>query len=126
MQASEPGDVLKTKLTETISTSLWDRWDIDACDASLKELIAKVESKYEGLEVRDVLRGNAPVYFHAIMDAAGKEKDKERTMNTKLCELLDITKEDEPYVDLTLTCTRKGEDKLLDGVPPLRVTLFKQ
>ena len=125
MQASEPGDVQKTKLTETISTSLWDRWDIEACDLSLKEVIQKVESKYEGLEVRDVLRGNAPVYFHAIMNAPGKEKDRERTMNAKLAELLEITKEDEPYVDLTLTCTRKGEDKLLDGVPPLRVTLFK-
>jgi hypothetical protein len=126
MQASEPGDVQTTKLTEAISTSLWDRWDIEACGASLKELIQMVETKYEGLEVRDVLRGNAPVYFHAIMNAAGKEKDKERTMNAKLAELLDITKEDEPYVDLTLTCTRSGEDKLLDGVPPLRVTLFKK
>jgi hypothetical protein len=43
MQASEPGDVLKIKLTEKIETTLWDRWEIDAKGLSLKETIEKVE-----------------------------------------------------------------------------------
>jgi len=30
MQASEPGDVEKIKLTETISATLWDRWEVEA------------------------------------------------------------------------------------------------
>jgi hypothetical protein len=29
MQASEPGDVAKTKLTEDIQVTLWDRWDVN-------------------------------------------------------------------------------------------------
>lgn len=28
MQASEPADVLKTKLTETLEVTLWDRWEV--------------------------------------------------------------------------------------------------
>lgn len=28
MQASEPGDVLKTKFTDQIETTLWDRWEL--------------------------------------------------------------------------------------------------
>ena len=28
MQASEPGDVLKTKLTENLEVTLWDRWEV--------------------------------------------------------------------------------------------------
>jgi len=30
MQAGEPGDVPKTKLTEKLETTLWDRWEVDA------------------------------------------------------------------------------------------------
>lgn len=28
MQASEPGDVMKTKLTESLEVTLWDRWEV--------------------------------------------------------------------------------------------------
>lgn len=28
MQASEPGDVSKTKLTDKIEVTLWDRWEV--------------------------------------------------------------------------------------------------
>ena len=28
MQASEPGDALKTKLLEGLEVSLWDRWEV--------------------------------------------------------------------------------------------------
>lgn len=77
MQASEPGDVQKIKLTDKIETTLWDRWEVEGANLTLKELMASVEAKYEGLEVRDVLRGTTPLYFHAIMNAAGREKEKE-------------------------------------------------
>jgi len=128
MQASEPGDVLKVKLTDKIEATLWDRWEIDAQKLSLAETISKVEEKYEGLEVRDMLRGNAPIYFHAIMSAPGKEKEKENTLKTKLAELLEFesdTQDGENYVDLTITCIVKGDPKatILEGVPPLRVKL---
>lgn len=127
MQASEPGDVQKTKLTDKIETSLWDRWEVDAKNLTLREVMAKVEEKYEGLVVRDVLRGNAPIYFHAIMNAAGKEKEKESALNTPLASLLaaqagNADEEAESYVDLTITCSAKGDDTstVLEGVPILR------
>lgn len=131
MQASEPGDVQKVKLTEKMEATLWDRWEVDGTNPTLKDLIAKVEAKYEGLEVRDVLRGNAPLYFHAIMNAAGREKEREQALNSTLADLLDVSLEDiskgelEPYVDLTITCTLKGdqEGKIVEGVPPLRAKL---
>jgi hypothetical protein len=88
MQASEPGDVQKTKVTDKLVTSLWDRWEIEAHNCSLKETFQKFEEKYEGLEIRDVMRGNTPVYFYAIMNAAGKEKDKEKTLSSQVSELL--------------------------------------
>jgi len=77
MQASEPGDVQKTKLTDKIETTLWDRWEVQAQGLSLRAVIAKVEAEYEGLSVRDVIRGNTPVFFSAIMSAPGKEKERE-------------------------------------------------
>jgi len=128
MQASEPADVLKVKLTDKIEATLWDRWEVDAQKLSLAEVISKVEAKYEGLEVRDVLRGNEPIYFHAIMNAPGQEKQKESTLKTNLAELLELDPEaedGEPYADLTITCVRKGDQDatILDGVPPLRVKL---
>ena len=127
MQASEPGDVQKIKLTDKIETTLWDRWDVDAKGLTLKETIQKVEEKYAGLEVRDVLRGNAPIFFHAVMSAPGKEKEKEKLMATKLAELLEFDPSDkdcDPYVDLTITCVSKEKPAdILEGVPTLRVTL---
>lgn len=35
-------------------------------------MMAKIEETYVGLEVRDIMRGNMPIYFHAIMQAEGK------------------------------------------------------
>ena len=103
---------MKIKLTDKIETTLWDRWEVDAQKLSLAETISKVEEKYEGLEVRDVLRGNETIYFHAIMNAPGKEKEKENTLKAKLAELLEFdpdTQDGESYVDLTVTCIVKGD-----------------
>jgi len=131
MQASEPGDVLKTKLTDKIETTLWDRWEVDGKNSTLREVIAKVEAKYEGLTVRDVLQGGAPIFFHAIMNAPGKEKDKEQALNSMLAELVGAIAEgsaepDEPYIDLTITCVPNDDPtaEVLEGVPPLRVKLI--
>jgi hypothetical protein len=43
MQASEPGDALKTKLTEEIEVSLWDRWEVKkGKNLKLKEVISTI------------------------------------------------------------------------------------
>jgi len=123
MQASEPGDVIKTKLTEDIEVTLWDRWEVKkGKDVKLMEVIKHIEETYEGLEVRDVMRGNAPLYFAAIMNAPGKEQDKEKALNSKVSELAG-SENDDKYVDINITCIKKGdyEDKILVGVPPVRV-----
>lgn len=128
MQASEPGEIAKTKLAEGIEVTLWDRWDVNKGtgkkDITLSEVIKLVEDMHKGvLEVRDVMRGNAPIYFHAIMNAKGKEADKEKTMSSKVADLANIDPSEDKYVDLNITCILTGdsEDKILSGVPPVRV-----
>jgi hypothetical protein len=128
MQASEPGEIAKTKLAEGIEVTLWDRWDVNKGsgnkDISLSEVIKQVQEMHKDiLEVRDVMRGNAPIYFHAIMNAKGKEADKEKIMNSKVAELANIDPSEDKYVDLNITCVLTGdqEDKILSGVPPVRV-----
>jgi len=130
MQASEPADVQKTKLTASIETTLWDRWTVDAKGLTLKEVMAKVEEQHAGLVVKDVLRGNAPIYFHAIMSAPGREKDKEKALNTPLVELLEAqmghtNEELDQYVDLTITCSATDDKAggIIAGVPVLRASL---
>jgi len=123
MQASEPGDLIKTKLTDKIEVTLWDRWDVKlGKHIKLNEVIKYIEDTYEGLEVRDVMRGNTPIYFSAIMNATGKESEKEKTLNEKIFELVGAESDDR-YVDLTLTFVKKGdtEEKILSGVPTVRV-----
>lgn len=47
------------------------------------------------------------------MNAPGKEKEREETLNTQLADLLgfDVKSGDcDKYVDLTITCIRKGDD----------------
>ena len=124
MQASEPGDVSKTKLTEDIEVTIWDRWEVKkGKDVKLKDVIKYIEETYQGLKVRDVLRGSQPIYFDAIMNAPGKEKEKEKTLESKLIDLLGIDISEEKYCDLNVTCVKEGdkEDKILSGVPIVRV-----
>jgi len=49
------------------------------------------------------MRGNAPIYFHAIMGVAGKEKEREKVMNSQVSDLI-LGDFDEKYVDLNITC----------------------
>lgn len=54
---------------ENLETSLWDRWEIKlGKDVKLAEVIKYIEEKYKGLLVRDVMKGNSPIYFYAIMN----------------------------------------------------------
>ena len=44
-------------------------------------------------------------------------------MNSKVAELANIDPSEDKYVDLNITCVLAGdqEDKILSGVPPVRV-----
>lgn len=123
LQAGEPGPLAKVKLLEGLEVSLWDRWEVkDAKNMTLKAFIAHIEDKYQGLEIRDVMRGNQPIFFHAIMNASGKEQEKKKVLESKLKPLTE-SDSDDLYVDLGITCIRKddAEAKILNGVPTVRV-----
>jgi len=126
MQASEPGNVIKEKLLEGLEVSLWDRWEVkQAKTMTLASFITHLETTYEGLEIRDVMKGGAPIFFHAIMNAPQKVQEKKKVMETLLSKLTDI-ETDETYVDLAITCVRKNDPEgdaaeIISGVPPVRV-----
>lgn len=84
-------------------------------------MIKQIQDDHKGLEVRDVMRGNAPIYFHAIMSAPGKEAEREKTLGSKISELTGVDPQEDRYVDLNITCVADTEDKILAGVPPVRV-----
>lgn len=126
MQASEPGDIAKLKLAEGLpEVTLWDRWEVRSHskkDTTLGEVISALQEQQKGLlEVRDVLRGNAPLFFHAIMSAPGKEADKAKALEAKVAELAGVDPSEDKYVDLSITCALKGEEQIIAGVPPVRV-----
>ena len=53
---------------EGLEVSLWDRWEVqNAASMTLAAFIAHLETTYNGLEIRDVMKGGTPIYFHAIM-----------------------------------------------------------
>ena len=73
MLAGEPGNVKKDKLLEGLEVSIWDRWELkDFKNGSLQNMMTLIEEMHKGLEVRDIMRGNMPLFFHAIMSAEGK------------------------------------------------------
>lgn len=121
LERSEPGDVAKEQLLEGLEVSLWDRWEMQAdTETTIGDAVAFVEDKFKGLEVRDVLRGNKPVFLYAIMHAQGKEKEREKLLATSLHAATE-SYPDDIYVDLNITCSRKGDKEILNGVPPLRI-----
>jgi len=69
-----------------------------------------------------VMRGNLPIYFHAIMSDPAKSADKAQALATPIHKLAGCNSDDE-YVDLNITCVRKDDEekKILEGVPPVRV-----
>jgi hypothetical protein len=48
IQMSEPGEVIKSKITEKLTVNLWDRWDVE-CEksATFGDLYEMLSKKYE-------------------------------------------------------------------------------
>jgi len=60
----------------------------------LQALIKKVEQQYKGLEVRDVMKGNQPIYFHALMNDPSKATEKQTVMSTPVHKLVESAADD--------------------------------
>jgi len=121
---SEPGTAPTTKLTEKLTVNIWDRWDVNLPrNATLKDLFTELENTYD-LKPKDVTYGNQNIYFHALMDIKGKEKEKEEKLNSKLEDLLGLEKEDK-YADLSVMFSRKEENEIVKGAPSVRAFLLQ-
>ena len=117
---SEPGPPKKTQLTPELSVTLWDRWEVKVekgKEAPFEELLTLLKSTYK-LEPKDFFKGNKPLYLDAVMAPAAKAK----FLKSKLDDALDLDG-DEKFVDLTITFSKPGETKLLEGIPPVRLFL---
>jgi len=88
-------------------------------DVILKQLFEEIEKTYE-LVPRDIMYGSQAVYFHAIMNIPGKEKEREQMLGQKIADLLGLKKEDK-YADLNVTMAPKEGGDILKGMPPVRV-----
>ena len=119
LQLSEPGPPPTIKLTENLKVNLWDRWEIKGNkDTDLKGLFEELKKTYD-LWPKDVMSGSQAVYFSAIYNMPGKEKDKEEMMGKKLVDLLGI--EDEKYINLTVTFAKDEKGEILKGTPLVRM-----
>ena len=86
----KPGPAPTTKLNANLTVNIWDRWEVKANrDYTLKSFFEDLEKKYE-LKPKDVLFGSSPIYFHAVLDVHGKEKEKEEILNKKMAELIGL------------------------------------
>jgi len=122
---SEPGPAKVVKLTEELKVSLWDRWDTklpSGYSTTFGEMLEILKATYK-LEPRDVFKGNKPIYMHALMNVPAKSAEKAKMMKNKLDDALDLLGS-EPYVDLVVTFCKPGEEKLLNGIPIVRL-IFK-
>lgn len=68
LQSSEPGACAKNKIREGLTTTLWDRWEInltqDQC--TIKNLFEILRTKYL-LFPKDIFKGKKPVYSYASL-----------------------------------------------------------
>lgn len=127
MLAGEPGACEKIKLMEGLEVTLWDRWDIEGeVSTTIQDVITRIEDKYKGLEVRDVLYGAKTILMHALLSSAGQEKNKKQILDSTVHNQTDCEVDDQ-YVDIGITCVLKGVEKaeILKGIPPVRVFFSK-
>lgn len=70
LQMSEPGEVKKIKITEKLTVSLWDRWEIECNDqVTFGDVYKTLNEKY-GLFAKGVLQGMSRI------DHGKAEKDQ--------------------------------------------------
>lgn len=81
--------------------------------------MTKIETMHKGLELIDVLKGNGNVYQAFFMNMDQNKALKKKTLGTPVRQLVDA--EQDPYVDLTITMKKQGDENVLPFVPQVRV-----
>lgn len=135
---SEPGKALKTKLKDGLEVTLWDRWEYEVKPAqrdkvTLKNVVEYFEKTHD-LQARDVFFGSIPLYMHALN--LGKDRnlvlDKEPLITQVHSALNAEARAQLKHIDLTITfidakaTSSLEEEKILQGVPPIRVLFAKK
>ena len=117
---SQPGAPKEIKLTEELKMTVWDRWDLKlpkGIATTFGEMMETLKSIYK-LEPLDVLKGTKPI---CVRTAKGSER--ENLMKSQLKDALNLSIS-QTYIDLTVTFSLIGSDKLLTEVPTVRL-IFK-
>ena len=88
---SEPMAAPEYELRKDLKVNMWDRWDIrlkeEAHVKSLEDLFKHLR-KMTGLEPLDLLKGNMPIYVHALMEMPGKVREKKTVLGGMLEDIL--------------------------------------
>jgi hypothetical protein len=120
LQCAEPGMCQQKKITDKLSSNLWDRWDIilSIGNDTIKNLFDILFNKY-GIWGKDIFLGKKLI-FSSLMY---KDKDlKDKKMNEKLSNLLAIDKDLTNDCDVLITFTLGIDDNnYLNNVPTIRL-----
>jgi len=105
---TEPGEAARTKITDKMSYTIWDSWEVRQGDITLDQFLKYFETTYK-LTVSGVFKGAIMIFVPMF---PGHLKRKPQKMSVLL------KRKEEPYEDLIVTFQdEKGED--ISG-PPVR------
>ena len=125
LQSSEPGACAKNKIREGLTTTLWDRWEINLAQdqCTIKNLFEILRTKYL-LFPKDIFKGKKPVYSYAAYK--DKKEINEELINKKMDSLLGININTTEYVDLMITFTKdEKSEEYIKNVPKVRLFFTK-
>jgi len=125
LQSSEPGAAIKNIIREGLTTTLWDRWEINLAQeqCTIKNLFEILRTKYL-LFPRDIFKGKKPVYSYAAYK--DKKEINEELINKKMDSLLGIDIKQTEYVDLMITFTKdEKSEEYIKNVPKVRLFFTK-
>lgn len=78
LQMSEPGEVKKNKITDKLTVTLWDRWEVECDDKSTFGYVYEELKKKYGLYPKGVLQGMSRI------DIAKTENDLKAFLSTPI------------------------------------------
>ncbi|KAL4506801.1 hypothetical protein ABPG72_001222 [Tetrahymena utriculariae] len=109
IQLTEPQKAEKIKIHDELEVTLWDRWEVSlGQNITLKQVFQHFETKYQ-LNVCDIISGSKPIYLSTVMDIAGKEQEKEKTLNSQISDIIEV---EDDYIDLIFTFSNKKGEKV--------------